>query len=322
MFEEYSSQKEANKHGLVLMVLLLIAFLTASLAITYAIFHNLSNNKSEVKFASWKIDVNGVDITKNKEFPVNEFKWKSTNTKDNMISPGSTGIAKLTIKNLSEVNSIINIKTNLLNDNKTINNKALSISLDKNNFVLEKNKSISINVEIKWLNLEDNDSLDTYIGENINNLNVYFDIFASQINSTKIIINNDYDIYNLEGENNKNTNIFNGETITPGSSGIYHFNVLNNHDEDLNYKLKFKEENKNNISMKYKLKLNGNYLTNDWIYLKDIKFNNKKINTNEFDVYELEWKWFNSDNDSKVTENSSYKINIIVDSNGIKKNRR
>ena len=37
------------------------------------------------------------------------------------------------------------------------------------------------------------------------------------------------------------------------------------------------------------------------------------INTNEFDVYELEWKWFNSDNDSKVTENSSYKINIIVD---------
>ena len=322
MLDEYSSQKEANKHGLVLMILLLIVFLTASLAITYAIFHNLSNNKSEAKLASWKIDVNGVDITKNKEFPVNEFKWNSTNTKDNMISPGSTGTAKLTIKNLSEVNSIINIKTNILNDNMPINNKALNISLDKNNFVLEKNKSISINVEIKWLNLEDNDSLDTYIGENINNLNIYFDIFASQINSTKIIINNDYDIYNLEGENNNNTNIFNGESITPGSSGIYHFNVLNNHDEDLNYKLKFKEENTNNISMKYKLKLNGNYLTDDWSYLKDIKFNNKMINTNEFDVYELEWKWFNSDNDSKVTENSSYKINIIVDSNGIKKNRR
>ena len=322
MLDEYSSQKEANKHGLVLMILLLIVFLTASLAITYAIFHNLSNNKSEAKLASWKIDVNGVDITKNKEFPVNEFKWNSTNTKDNMISPGSTGTAKLTIKNLSEVNSIINIKTNILNDNMPINNKALNISLDKNNFVLEKNKSISINVEIKWLNLEDNDSLDTYIGENINNLNIYFDIFASQINSTKIIINNDYDIYNLEGENNNNTNIFNGESITPGSSGIYHFNVLNNHDEDLNYKLKFKEENTNNISMKYKLKLNGNYLTDDWSYLKDIKFNNKMINTNEFDVYEIEWKWFNSDNDSKVTENSSYKINIIVDSNGIKKNRR
>lgn len=321
MFDEYKSQKEANKHGLILMLLLLIAFLTASLAITYAIVHNLSNNTSITKLATWKIEVNGIDITKNKEFPLNEFKWSSNNTKDNMISPGSVGIAKLKIKNLSDVNSIINIKTNLLNDNKTINNKALQVSISNNNFVLEKNKSKTINVEIKWLNLKDNDSNDTYIGKNINNLNLYFNINATQLSNPKIIINNDYDIYNLKDKSTNNTNIFNGETISPGGRGIYPFNVLNNTKEVQEYKLNFEEDNKYNISMKYKIKLNGKYLSNDWSYLKDIKFNKKKLNTSEFDIYELEWKWFDSNNDSKVEDNSFYNLNIITDSNGIKKNR-
>lgn len=319
MLDEYKSQKDANRHGLILLILLLIAFFTASLAITYAIVHNLSKNESTAKLATWKIEVNGVDITKNKEFPINEFKWKSTNTKDNMIAPGSTGTAKLTIKNLSDVNSIINMKTNLLNDNKQVTNKALQLTLSKNNFVLEKNKSKTINVEIKWLNLKDNDSNDTYIGKNINNLNIYFDIFATQINDSKIIINNDYDIYNLKGRKNNITNIFNGETISPGTKGIYHFNVLNNSNEALNYKLNFQEENKYNISMKYKIKQNGNYITSDWSYPKDIKLDDKKLNTNEFDIYELEWKWFDSDNDSKVTDDSFYKLNIITESNGTKK---
>jgi hypothetical protein len=180
MQEEYASQKDANRHGLILMLLLLIVFLTASLAITYAIFHNLSSNNSSVKLASWKILVNNEDITKNKIFPLNEFKWNSTNTKDGMIAPGSVGTATLIIKNLSDVTSSINIKASILNDNKTIENEALQLNLNENNFVLEKNKSKNINIEIKWLDLEDNDDKDTYIGQNINSLNVKFDIDANQ----------------------------------------------------------------------------------------------------------------------------------------------
>jgi hypothetical protein len=181
MQEEYASQKDANRHGLILMLLLLIVFLTASLAITYAIFHNLSSNNSSVKLASWKILVNNEDITKNKIFPLNEFKWNSTNTKDGMIAPGSVGTVTLRIKNLSDVTSSINIKTSILNNNKVIENEALQLTLDDNNFVLERNKSKTINVEIKWLDLENNDDKDTYIGQNINSLNIKFDIDANQI---------------------------------------------------------------------------------------------------------------------------------------------
>ena len=190
------------------------------------------------------------------------------------------------------------------------------ITLSNNNFVIEKNKSKTIIVEIKWLNLKDNDTEDTYIGQNINNLNVCFDINATQVNNPKIVINNDYDIYNLKGKKTNNANIFGDTEIAPGDSGIYKFNVLNNSDEELNYKLKFNETNPSNISMKYKIKLNGNYISNEWSNLNDI---NEIINTNEFDTYELEWKWFNSDNDSKITEDSTYKLNIAIESNGIKK---
>lgn len=181
MNEEYTSQKEANRHGLILMILLIIALFTASLAITYAVVKNLSNNESKIKIASWKIIVNNEDITKNKKFPVNEFNWNSNNTKNNMIAPGSIGNTSLTIKNLSDVKSKFNIKTNLLNDNKTITNKALKISLSENNFVLEKNQSKDINLKIEWLNLDNNESNDTYIGQNINNLNIYIDVDASQV---------------------------------------------------------------------------------------------------------------------------------------------
>ena len=181
MNEEYTNQKEANKHGIILILLLLIVFLTASLAITYAVVHNLSNNNSKVKLADWKIIVNNEDITKSKTFPINEFKWISKNTKTNMIAPGSTGYTTLKIKNLSDVSSKFNIKTSIMNNNKNISINSINLSLSANNFILDKNKSKDIKVTIKWLDLEDNDSNDTYIGKNIDNINIYFDIDAEQI---------------------------------------------------------------------------------------------------------------------------------------------
>ncbi len=181
MNEEYTNQKEANKHGIILILLLLIVFLTASLAITYAIVNNLSNNSSKVKLANWKIIVNDKDITKSKSFPINDFNWKSKNTKTNMIAPGSVGTTTLKIKNLSDVSSKVNIKTSIMNNNKNININSLKLSLSDNNFILNKNNSKDIKVIIKWLDIEDNDSNDTYIGKNINNINIYFDIDVDQI---------------------------------------------------------------------------------------------------------------------------------------------
>ena len=181
MNEEYTSQKEANRHGLILMILLLIAFLTASLAITYAIVHNVTKNSSEVKIANWSIIVNGQDISKNKTFPISEFSWNKSNTKDNMIAPGSIGTSQMTIKNNSNVKSKINITYSIVNDNKVIDNESLKLTLSENSFDLDKDKSKDLDIKLEWLDLEDNDSNDTYIGQNIDNINIIFNIDAEQI---------------------------------------------------------------------------------------------------------------------------------------------
>lgn len=135
-------------------------------------------------------------------------------------------------------------------------------------------------------------------------------------------ISNNYDIYKLKGKTNNNVDIFNSsknDVIAPGSTGIYHFNVQNNTKDLLEYNLSFKEDNKYNINIKYRIKLNDKPITNDWSYLKDIKLKKNKLESYKYDLYELEWKWFDSDNDSNIEEDSFYKLNIITKSNGVKK---
>ncbi len=145
----------------------------------------------------------------------------------------------------------------------------------------------------------------------------------------ELMITNDYDTYYLKSSNiNNSADIFKnaefeGENIiAPGSTGKYYFNVGNDTDNPLKYKLLFKENNKYSIDIKYKLKMNNKDIIENWTSVKDLVFKEYRLDNAKYDVYELEWKWFDSYNDLKVSDDSSYNLYINIQSNGLKKGEK
>ena len=105
--------------------------------------------------------------------------------------------------------------------------------------------------------------------------------------------------------------------IAPGSQNSYTFVIKNDNDFDVNVDILFTENNKNKINMKYKLIHDGNYLlgTNS----KYVDINSKKIRNLDIpaygeEIYNLDWKWIDSSNDTKIgfDKNSKYKLSILV----------
>ena len=106
--------------------------------------------------------------------------------------------------------------------------------------------------------------------------------------------------------------------IAPGAESSYTFTVENYADTDMLYNIEYLEENPYNINMKYKLKLNGNYVAgNDetWVQINQLNQSDLKIKSNTADVFELDWKWIDAENDTEIgkTEGANYKLNIKVE---------
>lgn len=122
----------------------------------------------------------------------------------------------------------------------------------------------------------------------------------------------------LKSLNIFNNYYFNGNSIiAPNVHGRYNFTVENYKDVKILYNLKFMENNEYNINMVYKLKLNGAYIAGDeqtFVKYIDLNTNDIVINEHTKDVFTLEWKWQDSDNDTQIgkTQEVSYKINIEI----------
>ena len=118
-------------------------------------------------------------------------------------------------------------------------------------------------------------------------------------------------------------NIFENSTaannkIAPESKGTYEFDVRNSTDYKLKYDLSFVETNTSNINIKYKLKKNGTYINSDYVTYNELALTGQMVNVGVKDVYELEWKWFSSDNDTNIgTNGASYTLKINISAEGI-----
>lgn len=131
-------------------------------------------------------------------------------------------------------------------------------------------------------------------------------------------------VYDKEKKYSKNTplNIFTqtsyyvvNDVIAPTSENSYQFVVRNNNNFNIIYDLEISEENKYNINMKFKLKLNGTYVVGDektYVSADMLNQYRKTLADKSYDVYTLEWKWIESDNDTKIGTNinSNYKLNL------------
>ena len=182
-----NNQKDINKKAILLLILLLIAILTGSYAITYSKYNSIVKLNSKTDVAKWSVIVNDTDITNNENLDLNDFIWDNTlsTARDNTIAPGSKGHEKLIISNNSDVDVSINIESNNLLDpnNNPIDNKSIKVTPSDNDFIIKKGDSKTIEINIEWINIEDgsNDLNDTIIGKNFNEIVLPLEINASQV---------------------------------------------------------------------------------------------------------------------------------------------
>lgn len=106
--------------------------------------------------------------------------------------------------------------------------------------------------------------------------------------------------------------------IAPGVKGSYSFTVENISDKATIYDITYTDENIYNINMVYKLKLNGNYIAgneNTWVKREHLNTTGTKLAGKSNDVYTIEWKWEDSDNDTQIgeTDGAYYKLFLKVD---------
>ena len=120
---------------------------------------------------------------------------------------------------------------------------------------------------------------------------------------------------NGEYENSNNLNIFSNPAyefksiIAPTSTNVYQFVVRNNNDFNIKYNIKMNEINEFNINMKYRLKLDGKYVKGSetkWVTYDELHFEDLKLADKSKNVYQLEWKWFESENDVHIGEIGDY----------------
>lgn len=126
------------------------------------------------------------------------------------------------------------------------------------------------------------------------------------------------DIYHL---NNKlkifENPVYDGESIiAPLSSNTYKFIIKNATGYVVDYKLDFLEENQYNINMKYRLRKNGYYVAGneeEWVSYEKLSVVFENISKGNVDNYELDWKWFESDNDTQIgAVDANYILTISI----------
>ena len=189
------------------------------------------------------------------------------------------------INNDGHVSNIIN-NENKLTNNKIVNNKVINNNSSSNLI----NKTEVTNV-VKNNDIEKNGMLKVYDN----------DVDWSSKNELRIFSNSVYNFKNI---------------VAPGSHNMYKYIVNNNEKFDVLYGLKFLEDNKDSINMKFKLKRNGEYIIGDdlnWESLNNKVINDLPLGINSYDVYLLEWKWMDGKDDTKAGFNQSdYKLNIEI----------
>ena len=111
------------------------------------------------------------------------------------------------------------------------------------------------------------------------------------------------------------------QKIAPESSNTYKFQVKNNTNYNVTYKINFIEKNTHHINMVYRLKRGNTYVAgsdDSWVSYNGLNLNNVTLNSKKSHTYYLEWKWKSSDNDNQVSgieDAYNLKIEIEAESN-------
>ncbi len=177
-----------------------------------------------------------------------------------------------------------------------------NISSDDNVSGNKTSTSVSKYENSKINNFDNNDNT----GNN-NSKTEYSD--AIEIYDDNISWRSDNDLKIFENSTYKNSNI-----IAPGITGKYKFVVSNKTRFDIKYTMLFEETNDYGINMKYRLLNGNNYIVSDWSDYTSLNQNDVNLFSGNGNTYYLEWKWFDSSNDTSIGSSgvANYKLKINI----------
>lgn len=117
-----------------------------------------------------------------------------------------------------------------------------------------------------------------------------------------------------------NNQKFNGEKIiAPHSKGSYKFYIKNNSNDNIVYNIKFSDDMKKFVNMKYKLKMDNIYIRgneDNYVTIDGLDVNNVNVVKDSVNIFTLEWYWEDSDKlDTEVgiSDEEYYTINLAID---------
>lgn len=129
----------------------------------------------------------------------------------------------------------------------------------------------------------------------------------------------------IEIEKDTQLDIFNNEKfkgekiIAPHSQGTYKFYIRNKSNRDINYNIKFSDEMKKFVNMKYRLKIDNIYIRgNEECYttIEKLDVDNITVPKDSINMFTLEWYWEDNDElDTKVgtSDERYYTINLKIE---------
>ena len=105
------------------------------------------------------------------------------------------------------------------------------------------------------------------------------------------------------------------DKIAPGVQDTYTYTVECYGDYSMLYNLVFQEENPLKINMQYKMKYNGKYVAGDentWVDYDALTQTGLTIKPGTVDVFTLDWRWEDADNDTEIgkTDAAKYVLNV------------
>ena len=109
---------------------------------------------------------------------------------------------------------------------------------------------------------------------------------------------------------------FGDTVVAPGMNGTYRFVFQNKNADTLVYALSFSEKNDFGISLRYRLKRDGAYVSgkDGYVGVDALSLDELTIEANSSSVFELEWFWQHNDSvDTEAGQNgASYTLNISL----------
>ena len=142
--------------------------------------------------------------------------------------------------------------------------------------------------------------------------NVYTEGISVTENDIEIGKNTKLNIFNNPKFNGK-------KIIAPHSKGTYKFYVKNKSNNDISYNIKFTDEMKKFVNMKYKLKIDNIYIRGneeEYTTIDKLKLDNVTVPKDSVNIFTLEWYWEDDDElDTEVgiSEDKYYTINLKIE---------